>query len=159
MEIILKKWSDYSLLNVPDNELDLLQGTVFTEFNITDNQREAIYSWVSFTYINDEIVLWDETEYNLSKKKQSLQNLTLEEIESFDWDFKDTNIWGKELWELLIDKFYSWNPYAELRDHRIFIEAIMWVLTPTQTTKLMENEKVVELLWKSNKVKTILTKF
>lgn len=93
------------------------------------------------------------------KKVQQLKEKTIDEIIASEESYQDTGLQKKELWDFLIEKFYQWNHHNEIKDHRIFIEAIVNVLTPEQKQQLFTDPKILALNQKAQKVKQVLQKF
>lgn len=83
MEAIVKKWEVYSLIWISDKkwELELAEkkwDKVIIDFNITDIQRASINYWISFDFIDWEIILSDNTVYLESIKSEKTSEIKKE---------------------------------------------------------------------------------
>ena len=106
MEIIVKKDNKYSLINIPESDLQNnidCQDEVIVDFEITEEQRKYIEQWVTFTY-NNWINLWNTTKidelenekiankYKEDRKKEYLP--IWEQLDQLYWDkINGTTTW------------------------------------------------------------------
>ena len=84
MEIIVRNGSLYSLLSIPDNDLEnniTCQDEVIESFSITEWERQYIEEWVIFTYDSWIVISQSEIDrINLIRTKQN-KKAKLKELE------------------------------------------------------------------------------
>lgn len=132
---------------------------VVSYFNITEEEELKILNWCRVEVVDKELNIIETDEYLQSVKKEKVYNMTIWEILESEETFWDTWIWWAELWEVLVKMFYWWNNFAELKEHRIFLEGLFSAQTDEVKAKMLQNPDIVKILDNSEKVKLILEKF
>ncbi len=110
---------------------------------ISQQELEKLNSW--YQYKNWKIVETKESKKN--EKRKTLKQKNIEDIKENE-NYKDLWLSNKELWELICDKFYSGNIFAELCFLRKTLQKLI-----KDNPKMKEEQKQIE------KIENFITKF
>jgi len=88
MQIIIKNWTDYSLTNIPDDELEIVKENneeIIDDFTITENEKELISNWATFIYTNkieiiDSSIAVEKIKTEANEKIREDKRIAIEKI-------------------------------------------------------------------------------
>lgn len=142
-----------------DKKVSSSNNTV-VKLSLSNEDKEKIRNGWNID-IQDGVFAWvlDTSDSDIAEKKQSLNNMTLQELIDNEEDFSDLWIAWEQLWEILSNKFFGGNIYKELQLHRVMLQKLMRVVIKGETLTATDLAEVLAMEEMDNQAETILQKF